>query len=117
MRPGDTHGYTQLREDLLPPSLIYPTDCLKGQHTGHPLWAVTCQPSRDHRSVPSDTPPIYFQDERAGKKKKGHIACVEKEVLEYAFPVEGVTEAKLLKPSRPRRSGDPPRGRAGLKQR
>lgn len=55
--------------------------------------------------------------EQEKKKKKGHIAWVEKEVLEYAFPVEGVTEAKLLKPSRPRRSGDPPRGRAGLKQR
>lgn len=31
------------------------------------------------------------------EKKKGHIAWVEKEVLEYAFPVEGVTEAKLLR--------------------
>lgn len=54
------------------PSFAHLPNRLKGQHTRHPLWAVTCQPSGDHRSVPSDAPPIYFQDDRAGKKKRPH---------------------------------------------
>lgn len=70
MREVREHSRLHSTKRRSAPSFAHLPNRLKGQHTRHPLWAVTCQPSGDHRSVPSDAPPIYFQDDRAGKKKK-----------------------------------------------
>lgn len=65
---------------------VYPANQSEGRHTGHPLWATVGHAAGHNSSDQSSAPLIYFQDHKGGKCL---VAPGEKEVLGYAFLVEG----------------------------